>query len=89
MREVLSMPTSVRLDPETEELLITTANTLKITKSDVVKASIRNFCLKILKEKSNRPYDLISDLIGKEYSGKGDLAINSEEILRQAFKRDT
>lgn len=82
------MPTSVRLDPETEELLIATANTLKITKTDVVKASIRDFCLKILQEKSNRPYDLISDLIGKESSGKGDLAINSEEILRQMFKRE-
>jgi predicted DNA-binding protein len=82
------MPTSVRLDPETEELLRTTANTLNITKTDVVKASIRDFCLKILQEKSSRPYDLISDLIGKESSGKGDLAINSEEILRQAFKRE-
>ena len=82
------MPTSVRLDPETEELLITTANTLNITKTDVVKASIRDFCLKILQEKSNRPYDLISDLIGKESSGKGYLAINSEKILRQAFKKD-
>ena len=82
------MPTSVRLDPETEELLITTANTLNITKTDVVKASIRNFCLKILQEQSNRPYDLISDLIGKESSGKSYLAINSEEILRQAFKKD-
>ncbi len=82
------MPTSVRLDPETEELLITTAYTLNITKTDVVKASIRDFCLKILQEKSNRPYDLISDLIGKESSGKGNLAIDSEEILRQTFKRE-
>lgn len=30
--------------------------------------------------------DLISDLIGRESGGKGDLAINSEEILRAAFK---
>ncbi|MGD2186830.1 MAG: hypothetical protein PVI71_11915 [Desulfobacterales bacterium] len=82
------MPTSVRLDPETEELLIATAKTLNVTKTDVVKASIRDFCFKILHKKSNRPYDLISDLVGKESSGKGDLAINSEEILRQAFKKE-
>jgi hypothetical protein len=82
------MPTSVRLDPETEELLIATAKTLNVTKTDVVKASIRDFCFKILQKKSNRPYDLISDLVGKESSGKGDLAINSEEILRQAFKKE-
>ena len=81
------MPTSVRLDPETEELLITTANTLNVTKTDVVKASIRDFCIKILQKKSNRPYDLISDLVGKESSGKGYLSINSEKILRQAFRR--
>ncbi len=81
------MPISVRLDQETEALLIKTAKALNTTKSEILKASIHDFCKKTLESKRKRPYDLISDLIGQEFSGKGDLAIKSEEILRKAFKR--
>ena len=81
------MPTSVRLDEETEKLLLKTAEALKTTKTDILKASIQDFCKRTLEEKSKKPYDLISDLIGKEYSGQGNLAIDSEEILREAFRR--
>jgi hypothetical protein len=82
------MPISVRLDDETEALLNKTAKALDTTKSEILKASVHDFCKKTLREKMKRPYDLISDLIGNEFSGKGDLAINSEEILRKAFKRN-
>ncbi len=82
------MPISVRLDDETEALLNKTAKALDTTKSEILKASVRDFCKKTLREKRKKPYDLISDLIGNEFSGKGDLAINSEEILRKAFKRN-
>ncbi len=82
------MPTSVRLDPETEALLETTARSLKTTKSQVLKASIREYCRKALAEKRKRPYELISDLIGTEHSGRGNLAIDHEKILREAFNRD-
>ncbi len=81
------MPFSVRLDDETEALLNKTAKALDSTKSEILKASIHDFCKKTLQKKGKRPYDLISDLIGQEFSGKGSLAINSEEILRNAFKR--
>ena len=81
------MPTSVRLDDETEALLNKTAKALDTTKSEILKAFIHNFCKKTLREKRKKPFDLISDLIGNEFSGKGDLAINSEEILRKTFKR--
>ena len=40
-----------------------------------------------LQDKRNKPYELISDLIGKEFSGQGNLAIDSEKILRKAFRR--
>ena len=82
------MPISVRLDDETEALLNKTAKALDTTKSEILKASAHDFCKKTLRQKRKKPYDLISDLIGKEFSGEGDLAINSEEILRKAFKRD-
>ena len=81
------MPISVRLDQETEALLIKTAKALDTTKSEILKASINDFCKKTLEGKRKKPYDLISDLIGLESSGKGDLAIKGEEILRKAFKR--
>ena len=81
------MPFSVRLDEETEALLNKTARALDTTKSEILKASIHDFCYKTLKRKKKRPYDLIIDLIGEESSGKGDLAINSERILRKAFNR--
>ena len=81
------MPTSVRLDDETQALLDKTAEALKKSKSEVLKVSIREYCERTLSEKSKRPYDLISDLIGIEKSGMGNLAKDSEEILRKAFKK--
>jgi hypothetical protein len=83
----MDMPTSVRLDAETEALLVRTARVLNTTKTDVLKSSIREFCLKTLQEKGKRPYDLIEDLIGKASSGQGNLAIDGELILRKAFDR--
>ena len=79
------MPISVRLDEETEALLNKTAKTLRTTKTKILIASVQDFCTKTLQEKRKRPYDLISDLIGKEYSGDGNLAFNAEEILRKRF----
>ncbi|MBW1802601.1 MAG: hypothetical protein JRJ85_17940 [Deltaproteobacteria bacterium] len=82
------MPTSVRLDQETEDLLIKTAQTLRTTKTEILKASIRSYCEKTLQENRRRPYDLIVDLVDTEHSGKGNLAIDGEEILRKAFRKN-
>jgi len=38
-----------------------------------------------MEKKAKKPYDLIQDLIGEEFSGKGNLAIDGETILREAF----
>ena len=81
------MPTSVRLDEDIEALLMKTAEALKTTKTEVLKASIRDFCKRTLAEKGKEPYSLIIDLIGKEYSGIGNLAIDHEKILREAFRK--
>lgn len=81
------MPISVRLDEETESLLLETAEILNTTKSEILKASIRDFCGRTLKAKRGNPYRLIADLIGKEFSGQGNLALDSEKILREAFRR--
>ena len=78
------MTISVRLDEETEALLLKTAQALNTTKTNVLKASIRNFCNKTLQDRRKKPCNLITDLVGKEFSGQGNLAIDSEEILRKA-----
>jgi len=81
------MPISVRLDEETEALLVKTAAALNTTKTQILKTSIRDFCQRTLQENAKEPYKLIADLIGKEFSGQGNLAIDSEKILREAFRR--
>lgn len=87
MMEVFNMPTSVRLDEETELLLVKTAKALNTTKTKVLKVSIRDYCKRTLAAKGKTPYSLIVDLIGNEYSGQGNLAIDHEKILREAFRR--
>ncbi len=81
------MPLSVRLDKKTESLLEQTASTLKTSKAEVIKQSLSDYCARVLTERRKRPYDLIKDLIGKGGSGKGDLAVRSEEIMRKRFGR--
>ncbi|MBT3259237.1 MAG: hypothetical protein HN366_22685 [Deltaproteobacteria bacterium] len=81
------MPISARLDEETEDLLFKTAAALNATRTEILKRSIRDFCRRTLEKKTKKPYDLIEDLIGEEYSGKGNLAEDSEEILRKAFSK--
>ena len=82
------MPVSVRLDKETEELLERAAIVSKVTKSEVVKKSIKAYCTPLVKEKKQDMSSIIKGLI-KEHpgSGRGDLAMRSEEILRERFSR--
>ncbi len=81
------MAISVRLDKETEELLEKTTRILGKTKSKVIKESLREYCSHIMEHKQPTPYELSKDLIGKKGSGKGDLSIRGEEILRKLFRR--
>lgn len=81
------MSMSVRLDKETETILNKTAKILQTSKGKVIKHSLKEYCSRILEENRNHPYDLITDLLDKEGSGKGDLSIRGEEILRKAFRR--
>ncbi len=86
-REVRAVAISVRLDEETESQLEKTASLLRKTKSRVIKESLREYCSRVLEEKKARPYELIEDLLDREGSGKGDLSVRGEEILRAAFRR--
>ena len=81
------MPLSVRLDKKTESLLEETALTCKKNKTEIIKESLSYYCTRVLGEKRRRPYDLIRDLLEKGGSGRGNLSIKSEEILRARFRR--
>lgn len=81
------MPISVRVEKETEILLEETSRVLKTTKAQVIKRSLMEFCPRVLREKRRRPYDLFVDLLGKVGSGRGDLSVHGEEILRTALRR--
>ncbi len=83
------MPLSVRLDKEIESMLEKTASALKTSKAEVIKQSLSDYCARVLSERRKRPYEVIKDLIEKRGSGKGDLSVKGEEILRERFRRKT
>ena len=81
------MPISVRLDKKTESLLEETATVLKTSKAEIIKLSLSDYCSRLLEKKRKKPYELIEDLLGKRGSGRGDLSIRGEEILRERLRR--
>mgnify|MGYP001560268608 FL=1 len=81
------MPTSIRFDKKTESLLEEAARLIHVSKAEIIKRSLYHYCPSILEEKRRHPYRLIEDLLDKKGSGRGDLSIRGEEILRKAFRR--
>ncbi|MGA2404302.1 MAG: ribbon-helix-helix protein, CopG family [Syntrophobacteraceae bacterium] len=51
------MSVSARLDENTDAMLARAAKLLQTTKSEVLKRSIREYCGRILEEKSMSPYN--------------------------------
>jgi len=79
------MPVSVRLDKETEELLEKMAKQLGKTKSEVIKKSIIQYCTPFIKRQSL--YEFIKERIEKwPGSRRGNLAVRSEEILKERLR---
>ena len=77
------MIVSVRLDEELERLLRRACKVLGHTKSDVVKASLREYCERALRQRELPPYALAQDLIGRAGSGRGDLSIRGRKYIRE------
>ncbi len=80
------MPTSIRLDPETESAVRRLARKTGQTKSSIIREAILRMV-----EDSTRPklegtlYDRMMDLVGVGHGGPPDLASRSEEMLRNLF----
>jgi predicted transcriptional regulator len=81
------MAVSARVDEKTNAMLEKTARQLQTTKTEVLRRSITEFCTQGLKRENKSPYELIRDLEGQEVSGRGDLSVRGEEILRERLGR--
>lgn len=85
------MPTSIRLDAELERMVTNAARQLKVTRSDVIRRSIRDYCGSVLADAEIYPWDLMKDLVGGFHSGLQDLGRNShkyaEEIIRARHQK--
>lgn len=77
------MPTSVRLDPETEVILQRLARRSARSKSDILREAVRRMAEEPAESAdSSGPYALISDLVGI-VSGPGNLARNHKKTYRE------
>ncbi|MGI9304584.1 MAG: ribbon-helix-helix protein, CopG family [Gammaproteobacteria bacterium] len=82
------MPTSVRLDVDTEALLARLARTSGRTKSDVLReALVRMAAAEQIGEVADGPYSLIEDLVGIAHGGPSDLARNHKRAFREALTK--
>ena len=79
------MPTSVRVDGETEALLERAARLRAATKSELIRMALKQFCSKIVMGKAGTPYESIKDVIGCA-DGPSDLARRSRDYLHEAFR---
>jgi predicted DNA-binding protein len=81
------MPSSTRLDKETEALLKKAAEYAGVTKSALVRESIREYCSRIVEEKKRTPWDIYQAVHKPGGSGHGQRAAGSKEILKTKFER--
>lgn len=75
------MPTSTRFDKETEEVLKKAAGVLGMTKSEIVRNSVREYCLKAIKEKEKTPWEIYEPVHSAGGSGHGKRLLMQKEIL--------
>ncbi len=81
------MPSSARLDKETEELLRKAAEYLGVTKSELVRESIRQYCARIVEEKQRTPWEIYQAVHkSKEGSGHGNRIRDAKEILKSQLE---
>jgi hypothetical protein len=79
------MPTSVRVDEETEALLERAARIRAETKSELIRRALKQFCSRIVMGKALTPYESIKGLLGCA-EGPRDLARRSRDYLQEAFR---
>ena len=77
------MPTSVRLDTETDALLRRLARTSGRTKSDILREAVVRLAEEHeMSSSADSPYALISDLVGIACHGPPDMARRHKQAFR-------
>ena len=79
------MPTSVRVDEETEALLERASQAASTTKSDLIRKALRAYCTRIVLSKAMTPYEAIRDFIGCA-EGPPNLSRRSRQYLREILR---
>ena len=77
------MTVTVRLDEETRKLLHRLAQARRLSRSEVVRRSIRLFADHEPATRESNPYDAIHDLIGRVKGGPPDLSERTGERFRE------
>jgi Arc/MetJ-type ribon-helix-helix transcriptional regulator len=82
------MPTSVRLEPETERLLERLAKKKSQTKSEVIREAIETLAERESKSDQKKgSYERIEDLVGCVSGGPKDLSSETGRKFKDAVKR--
>ncbi len=84
------VPTSIRLDQETESAVRRLARKSGRTKSSIIREAIARMAeeMEITRPKPEGTlYDRMTDLVGIGHGGPHDLAARSEEVLRNLFSQ--
>ncbi len=80
------MPSSTRLDKETEAVLQKAAATLGVTRSQIVRESVKEYCVKILKQRKKSPWEIYQSIHKPGGSGHGKRVLESSEILKERLE---
>jgi hypothetical protein len=77
------MPASIRLDKESEDILQKASESLKTTKSEVIRMAIKDYCHKLLKEKQKTPWEIYQSIHTAGGSGHGKRVERGKELLKR------
>jgi RHH-type rel operon transcriptional repressor/antitoxin RelB len=71
---------SLRLDPEMEQTVKNAARQMGVSKSELIRTSIKDFITKMEKPTA---WELGGEIFGKYASEKGDLSTNRKALVRE------
>jgi hypothetical protein len=77
------MPTSIRLDPDTDRALEELARRRATTKSELIRGAIED----LLGVERSSPYERVADLIGSVSGGPADLSERTGESFRSLLEK--
>lgn len=80
------MPLTIRLDPELEQALDRSARAMGLTRSELARPAIREYCSRRV-ECGLTPYEKAKDLVGCVEGGPPDLSANPRKYIIEQIER--